>query len=445
MSLSPERFDLEKLLIDISNTISVRADEKKQKLHICMHMDMPRFYNGDSFRLSQVITNLLSNAIKFTPEKGKIAVDVNEKSRAGDISTVEVSVSDSGIGISPQGQKMLFTSFQQADGGIARKFGGTGLGLAISKRIVEMMDGDVWIESELGKGATFSFQIKVQQGSGMRPLVLNPRVDWKNLRILVVDDAPEVLEYFAELMSPLGVYCKTATGGPEALEILEKETFNMLFIDWKMPEMNGAELIKKIRGIYGARPAIALMSAVERDVIESHSKLSGIDAFIPKPVFPSLIVNIINEILGVEQNLDNAAMQESEQEGYANIFVGKSILLAEDVQINQEIAETLLEDTGVSLDFALNGAEALAKFKENHEKYDLILMDIHMPELDGYEASRHIRLLDMLKAKNIPIIAMTANVFAEDIEKCRQAGMNDHIAKPIDLGDVLTKLKKHLF
>ena len=310
-------FNLEKMIQKIVNIISFPLDEKRQKLTVYVDKEIPQLLTGDDQRLSQVITNLISNANKFTPEEGSINLDVRLENLANDICTLKFTVKDTGIGISDEQKERLFTSFEQAEKSTSRKYGGTGLGLAISKRIVELMDGTIWIESELGHGATFCFTIKMK-GS-------------KDKYIEAEDSAP----------------------GETANEHVE-------------------------------------------------------------------------------------------------IFPGRRILLAEDVEINREIVVELLKPLQLEIDCAVNGAEAVQMFKAGSVKYDLIFMDVQMPEMDGFEATRLIREFekqlegDASTRKQIPIIAMTANVFREDIEKCLEAGMTDHIGKPLDFNDVLNKLKVYL-
>jgi PAS domain S-box-containing protein len=307
--LSFTEFSFEKMLTRVINVINFRVEEKKQKFIVNVDRDMPPVVVSDEQRLAQVITNLLSNAVKFTPEEGSITLDVKVLGKENNKYNVQVGVTDTGIGISREQQTKLFHSFEQADGGIARKYGGTGLGLAISKSIIDMMHGNIWIESVLGKGASFIFNIACL--------------------------APEQL----------------AASAPEAASA----------------------------GIM--RPA---------------------------------------EVKGC--------------------FKDAVILLAEDLPINSEIVVTLLEDTEIAIDCAMNGLEALTMFRDHPGHYDLILMDIHMPEVDGYEATRRIRSLGTAEAETIPIVAMTANVFREDIEKCLSCGMNDHIGKPVDMDELMSKV-----
>ncbi|MDR1059547.1 MAG: response regulator, partial [Treponema sp.] len=307
-----ENFNLKAMILRITGVMRFRFDEKKLVFTLNLDPALPEVVNCDEQRLAQVLTNLLGNAAKFTPAEGHITLSIERVSGEGKKHTLRFEVTDTGIGISAEGKKKLFTLFEQADGSIARKFGGTGLGLAISKSIVELMGGAIDVISEPGKGSTFFFDVSLEEG-----------------------DAPP-----ADIPAP-GEEGRDSGGAP------------------------------------------------------------------PK-------------------------------------YAGRSILLTEDVEINREIVESLLEDTGVNIDSAENGAEAVRLFEESPSKYSLILMDIHMPEMDGYEATRRIRSSTAAEAATIPIVAMTANVFKEDVEKCLAAGMNDHMAKPIDFKELLKQLNRYL-
>jgi signal transduction histidine kinase len=313
LKLSTVEFSFEKILKRVIELVNFRIDEKRQKFTVLIDNAIPDSLLGDDQRLVQVIINLLGNAAKFTPEEGSITLNARFEGEAHGMCTIRVSVSDTGIGISPEQQAHLFRSFQQADGSTVRKFGGTGLGLAISKNIVEMMGGKIWLESETGKGSTFIFTVKLKRGTKKEPVL-------------------------------------TETETP----------------------------------------------------------------------------------------------QEDSDTPTANVFAGRRALLAEDVEINREIVLALLEPTQLQIDCAESGAEAVRLFSEAPEKYDLVFMDVQMPNMDGYEATRLIRALDTPRAETVPIVAMTANVFREDIEKCMQAGMNDHIGKPLNLDEVLEKLRMYL-
>jgi len=443
MELSSVEFDFEKMIRRVANVVNFRIDEKQQSFHISIDNNIPRKLVGDDQRLSQVITNLLSNAVKFTPIRGSIKLEAFFLGKEEDVCTIRFRVSDSGIGISPEQQSRLFNSFQQADSGTSRKFGGTGLGLVISKRIIEMMGGDIRIESELGKGAAFIFTAKLKQDKTERGSLLNADVNWKNIRIMAVDDDPTLLENFKIITGQLGISCDTASSGAEAAALIEQNKWHdVYFIDWKIPDINGIELTKMIRTQCPGKTVVTMISSTQWSHIAGEAKSAGVDHFLPKPVFPSDIVDCINECLG----LNSGSSENSEDgEGIADTFPGCRILLAEDVEINREIVQSLLQPTLIEIDSAVNGKEALRLFSENTDRYDMIFMDVQMPEMNGLEATCSIRALETeLGIKRIPIIAMTANVFREDIQKCKAAGMDDHIGKPLDMEAVLGILRKYL-
>jgi CheY-like chemotaxis protein len=392
----------------------------------------------------------LGNASKFTPVNGSVNLDARfEKEEAGYCS-IEVSVSDTGIGISAEQQAKLFQSFQQADSNTVRKYGGTGLGLAISKSIVEMMGGRIWVHSEPEKGATFTFTIKVKRGEIKKQELWEQSINRDNARILVVDDDDIILEYFREITKHLGVNCDTATSGKEALALLEqKGSYHIYFVDRQMPGMDGIQLSHELKTRGSENSIVIMMTADEWPADSEEAKSAGIDKFLSKPLFPSIILDTINESLGVKEQKPETQQQKAET------FAGRRILLAEDVEINREIVLTLLEPTLLEIECAENGAQAVRMFADAPEKYDMIFMDLQMPEIDGYEATRRIRALEAELAeqpndsnrnlrKQIPIIAMTANVFREDIDKCLEAGMNGHVGKPLDINVVLEKLHNYL-
>jgi len=438
--LSPVSFEFEKMLQKIADIINLRVDERRQKFYIHIGKDMPHTLIGDDQRLSQVITNLLSNAVKFTPDEGSIILDSRLISEEDGMCRMQISVADSGIGISEEQKARLFHSFEQADAGTSRKFGGTGLGLAISKRIVELMDGKIWIESEPGKGSKFIFTVLLKRGAEGNNRLLDESVNWNNVRIFAVDDELEIREFFSAVSESLGIACTIAASGEEAVELINQDdNYNIYFIDWMMQGMSGIELARKIQAKSRHTSIVTIFSSADWSFIEDDAREAGVDKFLPKPLFPSMIVDIINESIGAKR----AALHD-DKNAYSDDFTGYSILLVEDVEINREIVISLLEPLGLSIDSAENGVAAVRLFTEAPEKYDMILMDVQMPEMDGYEATRRIRTIDAPRAKSIPIIAMTANVFREDIEMCLEAGMNGHIGKPLDLTEVLRELRFYL-
>ncbi|MDR2597924.1 MAG: response regulator, partial [Treponema sp.] len=453
--LSEIEFDFERMLRQVVNVVNFRIDEKRQKFSVHIDHSIPQMLIGDDQRIAQVITNLLGNAVKFTPEYGSITLTVRVTEKTNSACTLQVSVNDTGIGLTQEQQAKLFRSFEQAESSTTRKYGGTGLGLAISKKIVEMIGGTIWVESKQGKGSTFSFTIQLKRGTDEKQALLSDDDNLNNVRILVVNDDPDLLNYFKDIVQGFGMICDTAVSGEEALKFMEQiGGYDIYFADWKIPDMNGLQLLREIRTREPEKSIVTMVSAAEWGTIAEEAKEAGVDKFLSKPIFPSTILEIINECLG----FDKQQMKKSRDADITNIFAGKRILLAEDVEINREIVQTLLEPTQLEIDCAENGAEAVRMFTEAPVKYDMIFMDIQMPEMDGYEATRNIRAVEAKLNTNtsgersyhrnyrrqIPIIAMTANVFREDIDKCLKTGMNSHIGKPIDFKEILNCLSSYL-
>jgi CheY-like chemotaxis protein len=425
------------MLQHVVNVSAFRIEEKKQHFMVYIDSDLPETLIGDDQRLSQIITNLLSNAVKFTPEEGRISLSTELIAEDGDECTIRFGVTDTGIGITPEQQSRLFQSFEQADSSTARKFGGTGLGLAISKRIVEMMGGRIWLESEIGKGATFLFEIKAKRKSSENAHEIRHDLTLENLRLLVVDDSAVVLEYFTHIADKLSIQCDIAESGTKALEQIEENgTYDVYFVDWHMPEMTGIDFARKVKQ-QSEQSVCIMMSAQEWHEVETEARTAGVDSFLQKPLYPSTIVDCLNHYINVPGGIDKKHVV------LENIFEGKCILLAEDVKINREIVKAQLAITKIDIDCAVDGKEAMEMFMANPEKYEMIFMDMQMPEMDGLEATRTIRALEIPVAKTIPIVAMTANVFREDIERCLAVGMNDHVGKPLDLATVVAKIRQH--
>jgi CheY-like chemotaxis protein len=325
-------------------------------------------------------------------------------------------------------------------------FGGTGLGLVISKKIVEMMGGKIWIESELGKGAKFAFTVKMQRGEKTSRSLLTPGVNWENVRVLAVDDDPEILKQFQNIFSSMNIECDIASDGIEACRIIEQHgEYDIYFIDWRMPGMDGIELTRQIKTRKDRRPSVAVMiTAADWADIKGEAAAAGVDKHLLKPLFSSDVIDYINECLGL------AHFQDDDTEQPHGCFSGRKLLLAEDIEINREILMTLLEGTGLLIECAENGKEALDMIEASPGKFDIVFMDVQMPIMDGHEATRRIRALEAAASKvisskgRIPIIALTANVFKDDIEACLVAGMNDHLGKPLDIDKVMDTLRKYL-
>ena len=436
--LSMTEFSFESMLQRVVAINNFRVDEKQLVLTVHIDEMIPGALYGDEQRLAQVITNFLGNAVKFTPERGSIDISVKLLSAKDNICMIQTSVTDSGIGISPEQQATLFQSFQQAESSTSRKYGGTGLGLVISKNIVEMMNGRVWIESELGKGSTFGFTVQLNSVDSRKYTV----PDWKDIRILAVDDDSVTLEYFKEIVERYGASCDTAATGEGAMDIVEQNgAYDFYFVDYRLPGIDGMELTRvlKAQGSGKRRGIVVMISAAEKNTIEEGAKQAGVDEFLSKPMFPSSIVDLVNGYLGVQKETVEAVLETVIEQ-----FAGSRVLLAEDVEINREIVLTLLEPTLLDIDCAEDGEMAVRMFSDAPEKYDMIFMDVQMPKMDGYEATRAIRASGLPRAKTIPIVAMTANVFRDDIARCLEAGMDSHVGKPLDFNDIMGKLRTYL-
>jgi len=439
--LSPAEFNFEKMLQRIVNVINFRIDEKMQKFSVYIDRNIPKTLIGDDQRIAQVMTNLLGNAIKFTPEKGEIHLDTRFMEEKDGLCTIQISVSDNGIGMNYEQQKRIFNSFEQAESSTTRKYGGTGLGLAISKNIVELMGGEIWMISEVDKGSTFTFTAKLERGSSLHPGLLSDDVNIDNVRIMVVDDDKYILEYFTEIMREFKIHCDTALSGEEALKLVEQNgRYHIYFVDWKMPGMSGIQLTAELKTHQeSVKSVVVMITAAEWSTIESEAKKAGVEKFLSKPLFPSAVAGVINEALGISQK--KSIETNTDIKG---IFDGRRVLLVEDVEINRDIVIELLSITGIKVECAENGVEAVRMFSESPDRYDLVLMDVQMPLMDGYEATRRIRALKMVQAQTVRIIAMTANVFREDIERCLEAGMDNHLSKPLDFEDVISKLRHYM-
>ncbi|MDR2192392.1 MAG: response regulator [Endomicrobium sp.] len=446
LDITPENFDLEKLLEDLVSVVSLQADNKKQELFIKADKNVPRFLIGDATRLSQIIMNLFSNAIKFTPEDGKIGMSVSVKERNGEDVCLSFAVSDTGIGVSQEQIKHIFQAFEQADGTITKRYGGTGLGLAISKKIANLMGGDIAVTSKDGEGSVFSFcvnmKVNMQKDRMLQQIFV--KSDAANLNVLAVDDSPEILEYMKSILQSNNIKCAVASNGFTAIEKVkrameEKKPFNIIFMDYKMDEMDGLETTRKLNAIEGNRSVVIMMSVYEMSAIEKEAAELGVRAFLPKPIFPSAIVNVINTVTGARQY-----RKVSKEQTPKYFFGNKRVLIVEDIAINREILENFLSGSGLIISVAENGEQAVAAFKQNPKSFDLILMDVQMPDMDGYTATKLIRASGLDGADKIPIIALTANVFKEDIDEALKSGMNGHLAKPIDERKLFKELEKFL-
>ncbi len=447
LELHVESFDLEKMLEKICNVNVLKAEEKQINLMVNVDTKILNYVIGDELRLSQVITNLLSNAIKFTPDCGNVQLNIKIDSETKDDKLIRFEVIDTGIGLSEEQISKLFTAFQQAETHTSRSFGGTGLGLAISKRIVELMGGTIGVTSEIGKGSCFYFTINLPIDKQLNEYIKYDLSVYQKLRILVVDDDQMILNYFKNMMTNFGIYCDVCSNGKDAINMMNSSAknsrllYDIIFIDYLMEDLNGLDTIRNIRKTLDDCVNVIMISNTDWSEIEERAKEVGIHRYISKPLFQSEVFNVINEHV-IPKSIQKEAI--AHQGPQVATYSKCKMLLVEDNLVNQEVVLALLEDTKILIDCAKNGQEAVNMFNNSPNKYDLILMDIQMPVMDGLEATRIIKEDKSAYAANIPIIALTANVFKEDVETCKEAGMIDHICKPIETEDIFFKIGKYL-
>ncbi len=447
LELSKDRFDLEKAIENVCNVVAVKAEEKRIAFLVEFDPTLPREVWGDELRLAQVITNLLSNAVKFTPERGTVRLSAwPAPSEQSDGEAIFIEVSDTGIGISAEQMPRLFASFEQADDSIARTYGGTGLGLAISKRIAELMGGGISVESKVGEGSRFRLTVRLARADQPAIRPLHSPAAYRGLRVLVVDDSNEILAFFERFLQRLAIGYDLADSGEAAIALATasagtQEPYRIVFVDYLMEDLDGIETTRRLRNILGERACIVMISVSNWAEIERDATGAGVDKFLQKPLFSSAIFDSINELVMDKASPTKHAAPASSSVPSLDKY---RLLLAEDIEINREIVMTLLEDTHISIDCAQDGQEAVRMVADGQAAYDIIFMDVQMPRMDGLEATRHIRALDTPYAKNIPIVAMTANAFKEDVDACLAAGMDDHIGKPIDFDEMLMKLTHYL-
>ncbi len=429
-------FYLEDVMENLADLSAIKSRDKGLELLFDIDNDVPMGLIGDQMRLVQILVNLTNNGIKFT-DAGEVSIRIH-KIANDDATSVRLrfDIKDSGIGLSPQQCNNLFKAFSQADSSTSRKYGGTGLGLTISKRLVEMMDGEIGVDSTLGVGSTFYFTAKFGVQNEQRKLSVNNE-DVKDLRILVVDDNESAREILHNILLFLKFDVTTAKSGAEALEKLEKaqlekKPYGLVLIDWIMPEIDGVETIRRIRldNTLANTPAFVMVTAYSKEELLEKTVGLNIDGVLIKPVSPSTLLDSILNALGkkVIPRTRKYEKQADYQEAI-RIVKGAHLLLVEDNVMNQELALEILQEAGLNVDIAKNGAEAVEKVFQTD--YDGVLMDCQMPIMDGFEATRQIRLNP--RFAKLPILAMTANAMAGDKEKCLNAGMNDHIPKPIDV------------
>ena len=432
--LTEEEFNLSDLVDNLVTMVRPLIEEHKHELTVNIQKVEHELVIGDSLHIQQAFVNLMSNAVKYTPDGGKINLNIREvPSGQSKIGCYEFVFKDNGIGMSEEYVTHIFEPFSRAEDGRVSKIQGTGLGMPITRNIVNMMGGDIKVESKINAGSTFTVTIFLK----LQDTDMENRVEFANLSVLVADDDEMSLESAMDILERLSMQVEGVLSGEAAVERVSarhhaQQDYNAVILDWKMPGMDGVETARAIRSEVGDDIPIIILSAYDWSDIEAEARAAGVNAFVSKPLFKSRLERIFNDLIDekTEMETGNSPLMDLENMDLS----AYRCLLVEDNELNAEIAQEILQETGMQVEHVWDGAEAVeAVTKAEDGKYDLIFMDIQMPKMNGYDATRAIRASKRKYCKTVPIIAMTANAFAEDVQAARTSGMNEHIAKPVDL------------
>ena len=440
MVIKNEEFSFSKALEQVNTIISGQCRDKGLHYECRTKGQISEYYIGDDMKLRQVMINILGNAVKFTPEGGTVTFIIEDVAQMNNKATLRFTIRDTGIGMSKEYLPKLFDAFSQENSSTTSKYGSTGLGMPITKSIVELMNGQIEVESEKGVGTTFTVTVTLGKSdhvsSSGEDFSLRPH----EMSVLVIDDDRIACEHAQVVLGQLGISCEMALSGREAVEMVSmrhvrREDYNLILVDWRMPEMDGVETTRQIRAIVGNHTPIIILTSYNWEDIEDEARSAGVDTFAAKPLFAGTVMDEFREAFKAK----NAKLVKETAD-----LTGRRILLAEDMAVNAEIMMMVLAMREMEADHAENGRIAVEKFSE-HEPgyYDAILMDMRMPEMDGLEATTAIRNMDREDAKTIPIIALTANAFDEDVQRSMQAGLNAHLSKPVE-PEVLFETLEHL-
>jgi len=435
LDLEDTEFQLDQVLENLSSIVSQRVQDKNLEFLVAVQPGLAPVLIGDPLRLGQVLINLVNNAVKFT-EDGEIIVTVKSEEIVSDRVKLKFAVRDSGIGMTPEQIARLFQAFNQADTSTTRKYGGTGLGLSISKRLVEMMEGSIWVESEYGHGSAFCFTSWFGIGralKGQRSLIPGLAA----VRVLVVDDNASAREILSNMLTQFAIRTVCVSSGNDALRELlaadSEDPYGLVLLDWQMPGMDGLETSRVIKRSSGLRnvPKIIVITAFGGEEIRLQAEGMGIEGYLQKPVTPSVLLDTLMNLFSTT-GIEKIPATAEKGEHAAPLATGLRVLLVEDNEVNQQIATELLESEGAKVALASNGSEAVRVLTEGDQPppFDVVFMDVQMPEMDGFTATRLVRAQPHLQ--KLPIIAMTAHVMADEVQRCFEAGMNDHVGKPID-------------
>ena len=443
LTIEQADFEIEKVLGNVASLISDKTSNKELELIFDIDRDVPRYLKGDSLRLGQILINYANNAVKFT-DQGEIVIAARVVEETEHDVLLRFEVRDTGIGITDEQKSKLFQTFEQADNSTSRKYGGTGLGLAISKQLAALMHGEVGVESVVGKGSTFWFTVRLGKAAGKAPGLL-PMHDVRGRKLLVVDDNEMARKVMDEMLSSMSFKVDEASCGADAVDAVRRAAeagspYDIVFLDWRMPGMDGIETASAIHELsLEHEPNLLMVTAYGREEVMKEARAAGLEYTLVKPVTASVLFDTTMRVLGGQ--FDEAKAQDIDVPNLLeaiSVIRGASILLVEDNEFNQEVAIGLLSDAGFDVDVANNGQVAVDMVGKR--QYDIVLMDMHMPVMDGVRAAIEIRRNPAFGA--LPIVAMTANAMQQDKDKCAQAGMNDYLTKPIDPDELFRTLLK---
>ncbi len=432
MVIRNEEFALSKLLEQINIIISGQCQDKGLDYDCRIKGQLSDYYIGDSTKLRQVLINILGNAVKFTPEGGRVNFEVEKTAGFDKKTTIRFTISDTGIGMSKEYLPKVFDTFSQEDSGSTNKYGSSGLGMAITKNIVDIMNGNIEVESEQGKGTTFTVTVTLMD-SDRKGFADGEEIEVypQDMKVLVIDDDPIACDHAKLVLEQEGISTDTVMSGEEAVERIKlsgarQKPYNLIIVDWNMPGWDGVETTRRIRSIIGDESAIIILTAYNWDDILEEATEAGVDSFIAKPLFSGNLIEEFKLALKKKNMANHSALKKAE-------LSGRRVLLAEDMEVNAEIMMEVLSMRDIVTEHAENGRVAVDMYSSNPAGYyDAILMDVRMPEMDGLEATMAIRGMDREDAKTIPIIALTANAFDEDVQRSLQAGLNAHLSKPVE-------------
>jgi len=429
MIIKNEEFSFAKNLEQVNTIISGQCSDKGLRYDCRTVGKIDDYYVGDGVKLKQVMINILGNAVKFTPEGGTVSLVIEEGRRYDGNAVLKLIISDTGIGMSKDYLPRIFDAFSQEDLSSTSKYGSTGLGLSITKNIVDLMNGHIEVESEKGVGTTFTVTVTLGESDRVSDEGLGHDLNPKDLSVLAVDDDPIALEHAQIVLDQIGIDCEVALSGEEGLEMAKARheqgrDYDLVLVDWKMPGMDGVETTRRIRSIVGDDMPIIILTSYNWDDVADEARAAGVDTFVPKPLFAGSVMDEFREAFKSKRGA---------LAGKTTNLKGRRVLLAEDMPVNAEIIAMVLSVREIEVEIAENGRIAVEKFTGNPAGYyDAILMDMRMPEMDGLEATRTIRASGREDAKDIPIIALTANAFDEDVRLSLQAGLNAHLSKPVE-------------